>query len=241
MIEGKFIANGGEQYFSIGNFDNDANIHKQDCYGSGTTSGDVYVYIDDVSVIDTSKTDTISLCKNDSMLLGGAWRQQKDSGIVFVDTVQGLFVRSYIQPSLYSTYRTDTTLYFQENDSVKAGYVWMYTDSTLILHYSTLNHCDSVVYYHCIKLLGIDQLQNDVGYFSLYPNPSHDFIEIKLANNSSSTYHISIFDITGKEIHTQSLQQHKIDVTTLNSGMYFVKLMNAKSTEVLGVKKFVKE
>ena len=117
----------------------------------------------------------------------------------------------------------------------------MYTDSTLILHYSTPNHCDSVVYYQCIKLLGIDQLHPDVGYFSLFPNPSHDFIEIKLSNNISPTYQISIFDITGKEIVNQSLQQNKIDVATLNSGMYFVKLMNAKSNEVLGVKKFVKE
>ena len=242
-IEGTFIATGGEKFISIGNFQDNAHTNVYDCRGIGIPTDETgsYVYLDDVSVIDTSTTDTISLCKNDSILLGGAWRQQKDSGIIFIDTVLGLFVRSYIQPSLYSAYRTDTILYFQENDSVKAGYVWMYTDSTLILHYSTPNHCDSVVYYHCMKELGIDQLPQDVGYFSLFPNPSHDFIEIKLANNSSPTYQISIFDITGKEIISQSSQQNKIDVTTLNSGMYFVKLMNAKSTEVLGVKKFVKE
>ena len=68
----------------------------------------------------------------------------------------------------------------------------------------------------------------------LYPNPTKGIIEIKTKFKYNS---ISIVDITGKEIK-QFNAASKIDVNSLNKGVYFVKLIGTDNTIV---QKFVKE
>jgi OmpA-OmpF porin, OOP family len=50
VINGSFIANGGERFLTIGNFRNEANTVKQYLGGSGPTNLEAYYYIDDVYV-----------------------------------------------------------------------------------------------------------------------------------------------------------------------------------------------
>ena len=251
-ITGSYTAHGGERYMSIGNFKPYSMAHIDTC---GSFPGAVYLFIDDVAVYDTTKVDTIRLCANDSVQLGGLWRYSEG---LYCDTVSGLPVKFYLLQIPQSTNVTLLYKPFEYGDSVRVSliqaegidsiglgfapnFIYIKNDTTMDIQMFNIYGCDSTVRYVCGWHLDIWKQPETIIEWSISPNPSHDFIEIKLANNSSPTYQISIFDITGKEILTQSLQQNKIDVTTLNSGMYFVKLMNVKSTEVLGVKKFVKE
>ena len=254
-ITGNYAAHGGEQFLNIGIFKPYSMVHTDSCYNYPNGVNFTYLFIDDVAVYDTAKVDTIRLCLNDSVLIGENW--QHEQGLYF-DTLGGLPVKYYIENRPYSASLTLLTRPFEFGDSTKVpliqtagsdssyeiglhNYLFVKNDTIIDVPMFNIYGCDSTVRYVCGWHLNLGQQAETKVEWSISPNPSHDFIEIKFTNNISPTYHISIFDITGKEILTQSLQQNKIDVTTLNSGMYFVKLMNAKSTEVLGVKKFVKE
>jgi hypothetical protein len=101
--------------------------------------------------------------------------------------------------------------------------------------------CDSTVRYVCGWHIGIgNELVNNLSW-SIYPNPANDFIEIQFSKNDLASYDILILDITGKEIYTQSIEESKIDIKALNGGLYFIKLKNKKTGNIIGVKKFVKE
>jgi hypothetical protein len=59
---------------------------------------------------------------------------------------------------------------------------------------------------------------NKVGF---YPNPVKDILFVKTENKINS---ISIFNINGLKVFEGNLVDNKIDLSTLNSGIYFVKI-----------------
>jgi hypothetical protein len=66
----------------------------------------------------------------------------------------------------------------------------------------------------------------DVADFSInkvifYPNPVKDMLYVKTENKINS---ISIFNINGLKVFEGNLVDNKIDLSTLNSGIYFVKI-----------------
>ncbi len=68
---------------------------------------------------------------------------------------------------------------------------------------------------------------------NIYPNPAHDYILI--TNNTSHKTNIEIIDITGKVYKSNILvRQSKIDISNLESGIYFVKV--GEQTQKLIVK-----
>ncbi|HBS86887.1 MAG: hypothetical protein A2W91_12715 [Bacteroidetes bacterium GWF2_38_335] len=62
-----------------------------------------------------------------------------------------------------------------------------------------------------------------------YPNPSSDFINIKLSNNTTKTK-IELFDCTGKLILLREMNKSNetIDVSNIKSGYYLMLLTNSK-------------
>ncbi|NQY28241.1 MAG: T9SS type A sorting domain-containing protein [Flavobacteriaceae bacterium] len=68
---------------------------------------------------------------------------------------------------------------------------------------------------------------------NIYPNPSADYIQI---SNITSIKKYAIYNILGKKVVSGEINQNqKINITKLNSGIYFIQLENGKAT------KFVKE
>lgn len=67
--------------------------------------------------------------------------------------------------------------------------------------------------------------------FSIYPNPSTDFVNVKLAG-STALSRIYLYDVTGKLIHSEIISNdnlnmsttRRIDVSRLHPGIYFIKL-----------------
>ena len=79
----------------------------------------------------------------------------------------------------------------------------------------------------------------DFNGFSMFPNPAKDVLNIQLNNISNAN--LSIYDIQGKLIVEQSVSQEQnleLNVSDLQSGMYFVKL-NTGTKEL--VKKLIIE
>lgn len=71
----------------------------------------------------------------------------------------------------------------------------------------------------------------------IYPNPSNDFICLKGAENVSIS-NVSIIDMFGKKVFTSSqLNNNKIDVSNLNSGIYTLSIASENTQRTV---KFVK-
>jgi hypothetical protein len=185
--------------------------------------------------------------------IGGIWRS--DPG-VFTDTIGGLPVDFFVQFRPYTNNLTLIDKPFEFGDSIRitllqsAGidssditrnFTWVKSDTNIIIVMYNIYGCDSTIRYVCRTNVGINNLFNGAMTWSIYPNPANDFLQVNLNSSDMNRYEIIIVDLAGKEILHASLQQNKIDVATLNSGMYFAKLLNHKTRNVVGVKKFVKE
>ena len=85
-------------------------------------------------------------------------------------------------------------------------------------------------------IVGLNENTNDLK-FNVYPNPCDNLlsIDIDLLNQSS----ITISDISGKIIYQQKLNfmQTILDVSSLNSGIYFLELLSDNKKQI---KKIIK-
>ena len=66
---------------------------------------------------------------------------------------------------------------------------------------------------------------------NIWPNPSHDFINVLMDKHSS--YHIQIVDALGHAVHTQEATQGEflIDMRALANGIYFLKIVDQKNNK----------
>ena len=261
-VEGSFIANGGEKYFIIGNFDDNAHTKIFDCFNNGidlsTPIGEIAYYIDDVAVIDTSIIDTVKLCINDSVYIEGAWH--KTAGLYY-DTVAGMPYQKYIQPISYAS--THTLIYFEGNvgDSVKTAYFWSKIfagkDTTFSIVMPSVYGCDSTIV--CRLKDKEVSIQSPISYESaslkIYPNPSTDIIniDIKLAaikNQKTKDFKLLVYDMMGKQVNCNFTLKNNTDtnlsyqgsINKLSTGMYFIKVFSSNNNNALiGMGRFIKE
>ena len=86
------------------------------------------------------------------------------------------------------------------------------------------------------ETLSNDEFQN-VAKFSLFPNPATDFIEIEgLDDTTFSNY--TIFNTVGKKVlSSENLMTNKVDVSSLNTGLYFISISYENRVQTL---KFIK-
>lgn len=71
--------------------------------------------------------------------------------------------------------------------------------------------------------------------FSLFPNPTADFIHLQLENTENVSYRIT--DITGKILAQNRWDGQAISVENLHSGVYFITL--SRKNELLGTQKLI--
>ena len=65
--------------------------------------------------------------------------------------------------------------------------------------------------------------QFEAGTFSVYPNPTNTgFVNIRSNNNEAIS--VSVFDILGKEVVNQTVSNNRLNVSTLNAGIYIMKI-----------------
>jgi hypothetical protein len=77
--------------------------------------------------------------------------------------------------------------------------------------------------------------------FSLYPNPSTDKLFINLSDASTEIYYITITTLEGRVamMLPKPQWQNGIDISSLSSGVYLLKLTDEKTKSVT-TKKFIK-
>ena len=79
--------------------------------------------------------------------------------------------------------------------------------------------------------LGVETLP-EVNQFS-YPNPVKDILRLQLVDEQN---HITLTDLLGRKLVEEAVQQsHKIDMSDLNSGIYFLKINNSFGNQTLKI------
>lgn len=80
--------------------------------------------------------------------------------------------------------------------------------------------------------------------FSIYPNPTEDFLNIELHGFGQEKMQVSVIDLTGREVIKKNMQVigekyiDSISLGALNPGMYFLKVNNGKK---IWIKQIVKD
>ena len=80
--------------------------------------------------------------------------------------------------------------------------------------------------YFCVDNVGnypLSAVEISENKFSVYPNPSSDFINLKSLENNVE-YMISIFDIFGKEIINNLKNPKQIEISSFVNGQYILKI-----------------
>jgi len=79
-------------------------------------------------------------------------------------------------------------------------------------------------------------IQNYENSVTVYPNPATDRVVFEMAQVIAS---VVVFDINGKILINENIQNNSVSVNALNSGIYFVRLYDAQK-QMLGTAKIVK-
>lgn len=74
--------------------------------------------------------------------------------------------------------------------------------------------------------------------FNLYPNPTQSIVNITTSDFRGEMKFI-VKDLAGRNILNTTSKQ--IDISDLQSGLYLLQILNAKTEELLGVKKIIKD
>ena len=83
---------------------------------------------------------------------------------------------------------------------------------------------------------GINNIDNQINEVKIYPNPTNDFVEI-ITKEIITKY--EILTSTGQVVLSSKYNGHKIDMKTLKTGMYIIKISTQDNKQI--VKKIIKD
>lgn len=95
-----------------------------------------------------------------------------------------------------------------------------------------------------LKKLGmttsVETTKNDVT-LNIYPNPTSDFVNIRLNDSFSGTGKVTIFDMSSSIVNSENIlnQNARVDVSNLIAGVYLVKVEDSMG-QFSEVKRIVK-
>ena len=233
VMEGSLLpTHGGERYLTFGVMDSTQHLINYYCTLADSLSGnrklDYGYYVDDMALIDTSEVDTVRMCVNDSLYFEGAWR--KGAGM-FTSTIGGLPVRHYLLPVTDTSRVKVILLPLEPGDSTKAGYVWIFKDSTLMIQHPSSTGCDSTVYYICGKGSpnGLPEyVQAPISVQTLLTD-EHWYIDGLQAKDE-----VKVWDIQGKSYSVQALNSKHFLIENMSRGMYFYHILREGRSIVTG-------
>ena len=59
--------------------------------------------------------------------------------------------------------------------------------------------------------------------FSIYPNPTNTGF-VNITTTSNEKINVTVFDILGKQVISQTINNNRLNVSILNTGVYILKL-----------------
>jgi len=149
------------------------------------------------------------------------WRYGCGSFSLYTASGQG-----YTRTSAISTEKYVLIAYF--NDGNDLGWPLNFQDFGITWRKGELPS-DTVLFYNWVNGISTDvnNIKKDNSDFSIYPNPAHNSIVIMNNKLQTTNKKIEILDITGKVVRQffkHDTQNLRFDVSTLNNGIYFIKI-----------------
>lgn len=80
-------------------------------------------------------------------------------------------------------------------------------------------------------------LENNSLEYTIYPNPANDVLNISIDNDFATDYRYTVFDIYGRIFIDTNENKSTLDISELNSGVYFIRISNQKGANI--AKKFM--
>ncbi|MCA0132424.1 T9SS type A sorting domain-containing protein [Winogradskyella alexanderae] len=208
--------------FSFSNSDATSGEFTGNANGSnvaGTFSG---VFDTDVDAFGTLNLNDFGL----GAYSGGVTRLKTDLSISLV--VAGIFNIGTVDQTNYYYYdNTNGSLVFRTSTNIiDIDFLGNVVNETVIL-YEALDQ----------SVLGIDEFNVDKNTIRLYPNPTSEILHFEL-DNSTELEKITIFKLNGQQIDFKPNRLNTIDVSVLESGLYFVQFYTKSK---IYTKKFFKK
>jgi len=103
------------------------------------------------------------------------------------------------------------------------------TDETIIVD----NLIVAATFNQTLSTTDVDQANN----FNLYPNPANTGF-VTISSTTNDVMNVQVFDILGKEVKNETITNHTLDVSSLTTGMYLVKITqnNTSTTKKLVIR-----
>ena len=132
------------------------------------------------------------------------------SEVSYFDNTQ----QAWVMPMVYTTDRNNINPPYNTTGPVNYNYI----------NCATINAAQYTNPANVNQVTGIKQMANNIG-MNLYPNPAQNNFTVEVSNYDKQT--LSMYDISGKQVLQQNVNGiTSIDVSTLQSGMYFIQLKN---------------
>ena len=205
-VESTFIANGGENYIVIGNFNSDANTNKVlTNFPNPNAQGALYL-VDDVSII---RTDLLADAGTDKNILLG------DSTFIGKPPEIGL---NCIWTTGTSTLGSGAGIWVKP--AVTTNYV---------IHQTICGITKTDTVTVTVDYVGIKENSSSTPKFIINPNPNSGSFYLQLLNrNKNAEYDIKIKDITGKLIYNtvsfDTQEKNTEIILEVEKGLYFISL-----------------
>lgn len=87
--------------------------------------------------------------------------------------------------------------------------------------------------------VGIEEIKSNIGYFTIYPNPSNGVIHLDFTNIQGSAKQIIVYDVLGKKMHQMATsgQLNETVELQLATGVYFIQVItnNGSTTQKISM------
>ncbi|SHK79690.1 T9SS type A sorting domain-containing protein [Chryseobacterium polytrichastri] len=91
-----------------------------------------------------------------------------------------------------------------------------------------------MLYQTVLQVLGVSELEKET--VKIYPNPTTDFVYVKL-NSKTKIDDVEVYDVSGRLVLKTKLESDKLDLRTLNQGVYMISFKNPDIKPIKIIKK----
>lgn len=93
--------------------------------------------------------------------------------------------------------------------------------------------------YEITVVTGIEEKEIDL-MLSVYPNPTSDYLTLKVSDPELSTLNFQLFNVSGQMLLSKQItaNETKVLMTRYEKGTYFLKITETKPTTFKGIKTF---
>lgn len=128
--------------------------------------------------------------------------------------------------------------YFTESDFSSFGKTYIHDATGTVVDSFDVELSPQGIAIDYRAFVGINEDVKTSNTFSFYPNPANESISIRLENNVNS---LMIIDVAGRTVIEKTnlaVGNHKINLTELNNGIYFIRVTNETG---ISVERFIKQ